>query len=261
MQRLNNEKGYALLFVMLLVVLFTILGLGLLLMSTNASKQFSLKEDQVQARHYAEMGLLHYQALVEETVELYKFTATQSGATTALSRSRLELCTKIKNIGSIQKTGEGSSYKVPLAGLTGCSSGDSGKITITMKSTGIAKSGTTKLVEGNMEVTPPTIVATEANPATGPAIPAKPINNTGQAPITSYPSTGEVRGFVELNAPFTINRASYNYESFIINTVESIPALMVVGAITMKHLRWKKTCISEVVYIRKTISVSMSKGT
>lgn len=229
MNLVKNENGYALLFVMLLVMLFTILGLGLLLSNVNASKQFSLKEDQVQARHYAEMGLLHYQALVEETVELYKFTATQSGATTALSRSRLELCTKIKNIGSIQKTGEGSSYKVPLAGLTGCSSGDSGKITVTMKSTGIAESGTAKLVEGSMEVTPPVIVASEVNPVTGPLIPAKPVNTTGQAPITSYPPSGDVRGFVEIDGPFTIRRTSYHFESFVINSTPSANALIAGG--------------------------------
>ncbi|WP_223638375.1 hypothetical protein [Planococcus sp. 4-30] len=240
MQRLTNEKGYALLFVMLLVVLFTILGLGLLLMNANASKQFSLKEDQVQARHYAEMGLLHYQALVEETVELYKFTATQTGATTALAKSRQELCTKIKNIGSIQKSGNGSTYKVPSAGLTGCSTGDSGKITVTMKSTGIAESGTTKLVEGSMEVTPPTIVVTEVNPATGPAIPAKPMNTTGQAPITSYPPSGDVKGFVEIDGPFPIQRTSYHFESFIINSLPSNNALLAGGGNSGDTLKIEK---------------------
>ena len=240
MKQLKNEKGYALLFVMLLVVLFTILGLGLLLMNVNASKQFSMKEDQVQARHYAEMGLLHYRSLVEEAVEAYKFTATQEGASTALSKSRQELCNKILAIGKVEQSRIGSSYHVPTATLSGCTAGDSEKITITMNSTGIAQSGTTKLVEGSMEVRPPTIVASGATPTTGPAIPAKPVNNTGQAPITSYPSSGEVRGFVELNAPFTINRASYNYESFIINTPESTTALLVAGGNNDESLKVEK---------------------
>ena len=68
MKFLNNQKGYALLLVMLLVVLFTILGLGLLTMNINASKQFSLKEEQVEARHLSEMGILHYQNTLEKVV-------------------------------------------------------------------------------------------------------------------------------------------------------------------------------------------------
>lgn len=69
MSFLKNQKGYALLLVMLLVVLFTILGVGLLTMNMNASSQFNLKEEQVQARHLAEMGLLHYQDILEKTVD------------------------------------------------------------------------------------------------------------------------------------------------------------------------------------------------
>lgn len=65
----KNQKGYALLLVMLLVVLFTILGMGLLTMNINASKQFNLKEEQVQARHLAEMGILHYQEVLEKEVQ------------------------------------------------------------------------------------------------------------------------------------------------------------------------------------------------
>ena len=66
----NNENGYALLLVMMLVLLFTTLGMGLLAMNINASKQFNIKEEQVQARHFAEMGVLHYKAKVKPIVEL-----------------------------------------------------------------------------------------------------------------------------------------------------------------------------------------------
>ncbi|MBT2569227.1 hypothetical protein [Planococcus sp. ISL-110] len=66
MRRIRNEKGYALLLVMLMVVLFTIMGMGLLAMNMNAAKQFNTKEEQVQARHQAEMGILHYQAEIEK---------------------------------------------------------------------------------------------------------------------------------------------------------------------------------------------------
>ncbi len=65
----NNENGSALLMVLLLMLVFTILGMGLLTMNISAAKQFN-KEEQVQARHFAEMGVLHYKADVEELVEV-----------------------------------------------------------------------------------------------------------------------------------------------------------------------------------------------
>ncbi|EMF47988.1 hypothetical protein B481_0541 [Planococcus halocryophilus Or1] len=48
MKPIRNEKGYALLFVMLLVVLFTIMGMGLFTMNMNAAKQFSMKENKLE---------------------------------------------------------------------------------------------------------------------------------------------------------------------------------------------------------------------
>ena len=62
----GNEHGNALLMVLMVVVVFTILGVGLLTMNASASKQFDKKEEQVQARHQAEMGVLHYKAELNE---------------------------------------------------------------------------------------------------------------------------------------------------------------------------------------------------
>ncbi|KXH87303.1 hypothetical protein [Sporosarcina sp. HYO08] len=65
----NSERGSALLIVLLLVVVFTLLGMSLLTMNISAAKQFKKKEERVQARHLAEMGVLHYKAEVEKIVE------------------------------------------------------------------------------------------------------------------------------------------------------------------------------------------------
>ena len=67
----ENERGGALLMVLMLVVVFTVLGVGMLSMNSSASKQFDKKEEQVQARHQAEMGILHYKAEVEKMIEDY----------------------------------------------------------------------------------------------------------------------------------------------------------------------------------------------
>ena len=69
MKRVNEEGGYALLMVMMLMMLFTVIGLGLLATNINASKQSSTKEGHVQARHYAEMGVLHYQAAIKKELK------------------------------------------------------------------------------------------------------------------------------------------------------------------------------------------------
>lgn len=225
----KNEKGYALLMVLMLIILFTVLGMGLMATNMNSAKQFSMKENQVQARHYAEMGLLHYQVLIDDVIKEYKFTATKAGADTATSNSRVELCNKIRTIGTVEKTHINGSYKVPTAELTGCSPTDKGKINISMKSSGEVVTGGVKLVEGNMSVAPPVISATEAELVTGPPIPAKPVNNTGKPTVTTPPTSGVVNDFVEINGPFDINRSSYHFQSFIINSPVANDALTVSG--------------------------------
>lgn len=62
MVNLKNQKGYVLLIVMVLIMVFTVLGLSLLTLNITSAKQFNNKEKIVQARHTAEMGALHYKA-------------------------------------------------------------------------------------------------------------------------------------------------------------------------------------------------------
>ncbi|HSI68291.1 MAG TPA: hypothetical protein VK947_12770 [Planococcus sp. (in: firmicutes)] len=240
MKTIKNERGYALLMVLMLILLFTVLGMSLMATNMNSAKQFSTKESQVQARHYAEMGLLHYQVLVDDVVKEYKFTATKDRADSATSSSRVELCNKIRGIGNVEKAHIKGSYQVPPVELTGCSSTDKGKINITMKSTGKVGSGKTKMVEGNMGVTPPVILASEVDPVTGPLIPTKPVNDTGQPPITTYPPSGDVRGFVEINGPFPIHRTSYHFESFVINSSPTVNALIAGGGKSGDTLKIEK---------------------
>ncbi|WP_438311212.1 hypothetical protein [Sporosarcina sp. FA9] len=64
----NNERGSALMVVLLLVAVFTLLGMSLLSMNISAAKQFDKIEEQVQARHLAEMGVLHYKAELQKIV-------------------------------------------------------------------------------------------------------------------------------------------------------------------------------------------------
>ncbi|XKE96010.1 hypothetical protein LG326_06865 [Metaplanococcus flavidus] len=69
MKTFKNEKGYALLMVLMLILLFTVLGMGLMATNMNSATQFNTKEEQVKARHQAEMGVLHYKAQLISIVE------------------------------------------------------------------------------------------------------------------------------------------------------------------------------------------------
>lgn len=59
---LKNERGSTLAITLMILVIFTVLGFGLITLNTSASKQFDNTEQKVQARHYAEMSLLHYKS-------------------------------------------------------------------------------------------------------------------------------------------------------------------------------------------------------
>lgn len=124
MSRIQNEKGYALLLVMLLVVLFTIIGMGLLVMNMNAAKQFDTKEAQVQARHQAEMGVLHYKSALEKFVE----DSPSKGVT----------CEKIESLLLLDELSSGNyEVKKPSASESSCSEIDDNKeLKISVRSVG-----------------------------------------------------------------------------------------------------------------------------
>ena len=67
----KGEMGNALLLVLMVIVIFSVVGIGLITMNFSATKQFSKKEEQVQARHQAEMGVLHYKAEIDKAVNGY----------------------------------------------------------------------------------------------------------------------------------------------------------------------------------------------
>lgn len=66
----SNERGSALLMVLLLITVFTVLGMSVLAMNLNAAKQFNRTEEKVQARLLAEMGVLHYKSDIQKIVAI-----------------------------------------------------------------------------------------------------------------------------------------------------------------------------------------------
>lgn len=64
----RNERGGSLLIVLLILVIFTLLGLSALAMNLTATKQLNKKGNMAQSRHLAEMGILHYKADIDNAV-------------------------------------------------------------------------------------------------------------------------------------------------------------------------------------------------
>lgn len=154
MEKIRNEKGYALLLVMLLVVLFTIMGMGLLAMNMNAAKQFDLKEEQVQARHQAEMGVLHYQSELNKYVFNNRMTITDAVAfCNTVPVPKVELGTSTKKYTTILLKSE-------------CEI-KNGEIVLKLKSTGEVGERGKEVIEADLYLTNSTGVPTLPIPIEG----------------------------------------------------------------------------------------------
>ncbi|WKA59927.1 hypothetical protein QWY16_07410 [Planococcus shenhongbingii] len=116
MKAVRSEKGYALLMVLMLVLLFTVLGMGLLAMNMNAAKQFNKKEEQVQARHQAEMGVIHYEAVLKDKIASSTSNVLTCNDVEALLGSNKKLEKGMYNVVGVEASG--ASCKEIEAGKT-----------------------------------------------------------------------------------------------------------------------------------------------
>ncbi|WML45559.1 hypothetical protein [Neobacillus sp. PS3-40] len=65
----NNEKGSSLLTVLLIIVVFTIIGISLLGLNLNSAKQGSKTGNDIQATNLAEMGANHIKQIAIQTLQ------------------------------------------------------------------------------------------------------------------------------------------------------------------------------------------------
>ncbi len=150
MQVFNNERGGTLVMVLLLVIVFTIVGIGLLTMNISASKQFDKKEEQVQARHLAEMGILHYQAAVDEAVRAYNISYDTEAATSSFEDYMSGLLQMANGVRVGEQTANTGKYIVTGEG-NGILDSSSEKIVFAVTSEGFARK-TSKVVEAEVTV-------------------------------------------------------------------------------------------------------------
>ena len=103
MNFLKNERGSTLAITLMVLVIFTVLGFGLITLNTSASKQFDSTEQKVHARHYAEMSLLHYKSEALITLEKHNNelkniknkSLTEEQKIIAINSENNKLCTKL----------------------------------------------------------------------------------------------------------------------------------------------------------------------
>ncbi len=75
---IKNEKGMALLTVILMFTVFTILGLVVFNSITNNTKQINKTEETIQATDIAEMGVTFYKTAIQEKIEALNTVGTAS---------------------------------------------------------------------------------------------------------------------------------------------------------------------------------------
>ena len=231
MKLMKNENGYALLMVMMLVLLFTTLGMGLLAMNINASKQFNMKEEQVQARHQAEMGLLHYQATLKEEVINYSFVKNSGESNeNALKRSRVEMCNKLKVIKVQSDASSTVKYDVKVPVMSGCESlSTSEKIVITVNSVGTSNQSTEKIVKGTLTLEPPKVTDSTGVPTKPESPPGVPVIGNKEDLEKELEEDTEIHKHVVIDGPFVTRKEQHFFESFVINTKTTSEDALTVG--------------------------------
>lgn len=212
MKRINNELGNTLLIVMIIVIVFTIIGVGLLSINISASKQFNHKEEQVQARHLAEMGIIHHKANIEEAVDLYhskpfEFVYIKKKGNGNNDDDKIideeaskrkyfnELCNAVKNVSVSTYTTQLGTYIVN--GSLNCSMDSEGniptKMIVNLESDGKSKDVTKKIlakvtISSGGELgsgTDDSSIGEVKNPGEIPKKPDYPVSNWGTIPTVN----------------------------------------------------------------------------
>ena len=203
----NNEHGGALAMVLLLIVVFTVLGMSLLIMNISATKQFSKKGEQVQARHQAEMGLLHYAAEINEELKSSPFVKSVGETEIeTLEKNQTELCRNLKTIAppSISENSRGYITNE----VKDCEIGEDGKLLVEVYSKGTSKE-TTKEIIGTAIIAPPIISKEENN------LFQKPDRPGGYNPKSDLPE--DTPSYVEVYGPVVTKKETQSYGTLVIN--------------------------------------------
>ncbi|KGR79651.1 pilus assembly PilX N-terminal domain-containing protein [Ureibacillus manganicus] len=93
MKKLNNDHGMALVMVLLIIVVFTIIGLLLMNLTFSTSKQVTITEENMQAEDIAEMGIIYMENVLISNAQ----TVLQPAINKVIANIAVENINKVAN--------------------------------------------------------------------------------------------------------------------------------------------------------------------
>lgn len=226
LDHLKSQRGSTLAIALIIIVLFSILGLGLVTLNASASKQFTNKEQQVQARHFAEMGLMHYKSKVkkvlaehnEELRGIKDSSLTEKQKIDAINLKNSQLCSKLTVVDNIKPINLNTDINYNISRIN-CNNDNNTSVTIDVTSDG--KSPQEKVVKIDLKLSlilPGNLKEGTEGIGDGVSIKSKkPVQNPNTpAPLVTYKNltTGKNKNFIDQNIHITENYTANNIKTF-----------------------------------------------
>lgn len=220
---LKNQRGSTLAIAVIIIVLFSIFGLGLVTLNTSASKQFTNKEQQVQARHFAEMGLVHYKSEVEKVLkdhnkelkEIKDSTLTEKQKMDAINLKNSQLCSELTIVDNIKPINLNTDINYNISKIN-CNNNNNTSVTIEVTSDGNSSQGKVVKVDLKLSLILPGTL-TEGTGEEGSIKSKKPVQKPNTpAPLVTYKNltTGGNEDFIDQNIHITENYTANNIKTF-----------------------------------------------
>ncbi|WML25423.1 hypothetical protein [Neobacillus sp. OS1-33] len=147
---LREEKGSTLITVLLMIVVFTVIGLSLIGINVNNSKQVSKSGNDIQATNLAEMGTTHLKEVI--------FTKISSDAykTKDLEQIKTSLQSELNPIINLDfqvSTSNKTKFKIAAATVQNEVVGNNEILTVKFTTVGISENTQTREISGTIKVT------------------------------------------------------------------------------------------------------------
>lgn len=147
---LRQEKGSTLVTVLLMIVVFTVIGLSLIGINVNNSKQVSKSGNDIQATNLAEMGTTHLKEVIFTTItsDAYK---TKDGEQIKISLQS-ELNTIINHEFQVN-TSNKTKFKIAAATVQNEVVGNNEILTVKFTTAGMSENNQNREISGTIKVT------------------------------------------------------------------------------------------------------------
>lgn len=146
---LKNENGSSLIIVLLIMTVFTIVGIGLIGLNVNNAKQISKTGNDLQATNLAEMATTHLKNEVQQILEIHNDKSLTDVKMILQNDLQANVINKPFQIKNELKN---PSYQIEKANVSSSDDGTAEKIWIDFISLGTSQSLQTKQIEGKIQI-------------------------------------------------------------------------------------------------------------